>query len=174
MTIEASQKLLAEAEKNIAQNLAEWSRLSSEVSRVGIISTRWYSEVIQNLKSSSEDFLSRVELNKSKIDHVEVSGSWELPLVVSEYIQQKNPSFVIVLGCVVKGETPHFDILCSSVTNALMNLQLETRTPMGFGLLTVNSVEQAVARSNKGAEAAEAALRSWISLKKLTEKVSGK
>ncbi len=174
MTIEASQKLLAEAEKNIAQNLAEWSRLSAEVSRVGIVSTRWYSEVIQNLKSSSEDFLSRVELNKSKIDHVEVSGSWELPLVVSEYIQQKNPSFVIVLGCVVKGETPHFDILCSSVTNALMNLQLETRTPLGFGLLTVNSVEQAVARSNKGAEAAEAALRSWISLKKLTEKLSEK
>ena len=90
--------------------------------------------------------------------------------MVSEYIQQKNPSFVIVLGCVVKGETPHFDILCSSVTSALMNLQLETRTPMGFGLLTVNSVEQAVARSNKGAEAAEAALRSWISLKKLSEK----
>lgn len=174
MTIEASQKLLAEAEKNIAQNLAEWSRLSSEISRVGIISTRWYSEIIQNLKSSSEDFLSRVELNKNKIDHVEVSGSWELPLVVGEYIQQKNPSFVIVLGCVVKGETPHFDILCSSVTSALMNLQLETRTPLGFGLLTVNSVEQAVARSNKGAEAAEAALRSWISLKKLTEKVSGK
>ena len=174
MTIEASQKLLAEAEKNIAQNLAEWSRLSSEISRVGIISTRWYSEVIQNLKSSSEDFLARVELNKSKIDHVEVSGSWELPLVVGEYIQQKNPSFVIVLGCVVKGETPHFDILCSSVTSALMNLQLETRTPMGFGLLTVNSVEQAVARSNKGAEAAEAALRSWISLKKLTEKLSEK
>lgn len=174
MTIEASQKLLAEAEKNIAQNLAEWSRLSAEISRVGIVSTRWYSEVIQNLKSSSEDFLSRVELNKSKIDHVEVSGSWELPLVMSEYIQQKNPSFVIVLGCVVKGETPHFDILCSSVTNALMNLQLETRTPLGFGLLTVNSVEQAVARSNKGAEAAEAALRSWISLKKLTEKLSEK
>ena len=170
MTIEASQKLLAEAEKNIAQNLAEWSRLSAEISRVGIISTRWYSEVIQNLKSSSEDFLARVELSKSKIDHVEVSGSWELPLVVGEYIQQKNPSFVIVLGCVVKGETPHFDILCSSVTSALMNLQLETRTPLGFGLLTVNSVEQAVARSNKGAEAAEAALRSWISLKKVSGK----
>lgn len=170
MTIEASQKLLAEAEKNIAQNLAEWSRLSSEISRVGIISTRWYSEIIQNLKSSAEDFLGRVELNKNKVDHIEVSGSWELPLVVSEYIQQKNPSFVIVLGCVVKGETPHFDILCSSVTSTLMNLQLETRTPLGFGLLTVNSVEQAVARSNKGAEAAEAALRSWISLKKLSEK----
>ncbi len=174
MTIEASQKLLAEAEKNIAQNLAEWSRLSAEISRVGIISTRWYGEVIQNLKSSAENFLGRVELNKNKIDHVEVSGSWELPLVVSEYIQQKNPSFVIVLGCVVKGETPHFDILCSSVTDALMNLQLQSRIPLGFGLLTVNSVEQAMARSNtrsnKGAEAAEAALRSWISLKKLSEK----
>ncbi|MEI7440643.1 MAG: 6,7-dimethyl-8-ribityllumazine synthase [bacterium] len=170
MTIEASQKLLAEAEKNIAQNLAEWSRLSSEITRVGIVSTRWYGEIIQNLKSSAEDFLGRVELNKNKIDHVEVSGSWELPLVLREYIQQKNPSFVIVLGCVVKGETPHFDILCSTVTNALMNLQFETRTPLGFGLLTVNSVEQAVARSNKGAEAAEAALRSWISLKKLSEK----
>ena len=174
MTIEASQKLLAEAEKNIAQNLAEWSCLSAEISRVGIISTRWYGEVIQNLKSSAENFLGRVELNKNKIDHVEVSGSWELPLVVSEYIQQKNPSFVIVLGCVVKGETPHFDILCSSVTDALMNLQLQSRIPLGFGLLTVNSVEQAMARSNtrsnKGAEAAEAALRSWISLKKLSEK----
>jgi 6,7-dimethyl-8-ribityllumazine synthase len=148
--------------------------LSAEISRVGIISTRWYGEVIQNLKSSAENFLGRVELNKNKIDHVEVSGSWELPLVVSEYIQQKNPSFVIVLGCVVKGETPHFDILCSSVTSALMNLQIESRIPLGFGLLTVNSVEQAMARSNtrsnKGAEAAEAALRSWISLKKLSEK----
>ena len=70
MTIEASQKLLAEAEKNIAQNLAEWSRLSSDISRVGIVSTRWYGEVIQNLKSSAENFLGRVELNKNKIDHV--------------------------------------------------------------------------------------------------------
>jgi 6,7-dimethyl-8-ribityllumazine synthase len=93
-----------------------------------------------------------------------VPGAFELPLAASYAIQQ-GAEAVIALGVVIQGETPHFDYVCESATNGLTSLQLESKTPIGFGLLTVDTEAQALARAglegskeDKGAEAVQAAL----------------
>jgi 6,7-dimethyl-8-ribityllumazine synthase len=161
MTVEASKKLLQNAQKDFGA----WKKEIADLRKVGIIYTAWYPEIIEGLRESALAFLNSVELNHSKIDQLKVSGSWELPLAVSSYIAKNSPDFVVVLGCVIKGETPHFDILCNTVASELMRIQVDSKVPLGFGVLTMNSIEQANARMDKGTEAAEAALRSWIQLK---------
>lgn len=161
MTIEASKVLLENARKDFSA----WKNELSQIQRIGVLYTSWYPDVIESLKATASNFYSALEIPESKIDFVKVSGSWELPLVAKSYIQAKKPDMLLALGCVIKGDTPHFDILCQAVASELMRLQVEETTPLGFGVLTVNNLSQAQARSDKGAEAAEAALRSWIQLK---------
>lgn len=161
MTIEASKILLDNARKDFAN----WKKEIAEIKRIGVFYTAWYPEVIESLRATASNFYSALEIPESKIDFIKVSGSWELPLAVKVYIDSKVPDMVITLGCVIKGETPHFDILCQAVAAQLMQIQVSEKIPLGFGVLTVNSLQQAQARNDKGAEAAEAALRSWIQLK---------
>lgn len=163
MTIEASKKLLEKA----VHDFAAWKKEIAGIRKVGILYTAWYPEVIEGLRESALEFFQQLEVASSKIDQIKVSGSWELPLAVNTYIQKEKPDFVVTLGCVIKGETPHFDILCQAVTGELMRIQVESGTPLGFGVLTVNDLPQATARLNKGTEAAEAALRSWIQINKI-------
>jgi 6,7-dimethyl-8-ribityllumazine synthase len=168
MTISESKKNIQNALKDIQQ----WQKYSNKINRVGIFTTTWYPEVISGLNSSCSELLEALHIEENKIDRVKVSGSWELPLAVSAYMKKSKPSFVIVLGCVVKGETPHFDILCNTVANNLMSIQLEEGIPLGFGILTVNNETQALQRMGKGAEATEAAFRSWLALEKTSVKVN--
>ena len=105
-------------------------------------------------------------LNKKNVRNykiVNVPGTYEIPVVLSNLINQYDG--FIVLGCVIKGQTPHFDFLCTSVFNALMNLSIKTKIPIGNGILTCNNYEQALNRSdpskkNKGREAAKACIES--------------
>jgi len=161
MTIEASKILLENARKDFSA----WKKEISELKSIGVLYTSWYPEVIESLRATAAKFYSALEIPKSKIEMIKVSGSWELPLAAKAYIDAKKPDMIVCLGCVIKGDTPHFDILCQAVATQLMSLQVNEKTPLGFGVLTVNNLAQAQARQDKGAEAAEAALRSWIQLK---------
>ena len=163
MTIEASQKLLIAAQTD--RRL--WQTVTPSVRTVLIVKTSWYPEILSEMEASAKAFLTELHIPESKIRTETVSGSWELPLVVEELLRQPSSEidFVLALGCVVRGSTPHFDILCPAVTTALMDVQLRTRTPVGFGVLTVNTESEARERANKGAEAAEAALRTWVLLR---------
>ena len=104
------------------------------------------------------------KLRKNKIYNFEiitVPGTFEIPVVVSNIID-KYDAF-IVLGCVIKGQTPHFHYLCSSVINALVNLSIKSKKPIGNGILTCNNKKQAVKRANpnikdKGGDAANAVI----------------
>ena len=103
-------------------------------------------------------------LNKKNVRNykiVNVPGTYEIPVVLSNLINQYDG--FIVLGCVIKGQTPHFDFLCTSVFNALMNLSIKTKIPIGNGILTCNNKKQALKRANpknkdKGGDAALAVL----------------
>lgn len=162
MTIEAS-KILLENAKN---DFASWRQEITQLKQITVIHTSWYPEVIESLCASAREFFTALEIPSGKIEFIKVSGSWELPLVAKAYLAaNKKPDMILALGCVVKGATPHFDILCQAVATQLMQLQVSEKTPIGFGVLTVNNLEQALARNDKGAEAAEAALRSWVQLK---------
>ena len=105
-----------------------------------------------------------LKLKKNKISNfqiITVPGTFEIPVMVSNLID-KYDAF-IVLGCIIKGQTSHFQYLCSSVINALMNLSIKSKKPIGNGILTCDNKKQAVRRANpdkkdKGGDAAEAAI----------------
>ena len=104
------------------------------------------------------------KLKKKKIDNfniINVQGTYEIPVIVANLTSKYNG--FIVLGCVIKGQTPHFDFLCSSVFNALANLSVTSKIPIGNGILTCINKKQAIERANpnnknKGGEAAIAVL----------------
>jgi 6,7-dimethyl-8-ribityllumazine synthase len=132
--------------------------------QVVVLKTLWYPEVIEGLYESTQKYWTDSGLSPDNFACVEVPGSFELALAAQMAFEGrlegiKRPAdIVITLGCVIKGETPHFDFVCSSCAQGLRDVQLKANKPLGFGVLTVNTLEQALARRNKGFEASQAAL----------------
>lgn len=130
--------------------------------RVAVISASWHKGICDALVAGVHRAL---EAAKVKIEPViYVPGSFELPLA-AQYALDAGFDAAVVLGVVVRGETPHFDYVCQGVTDGVMKVSLERKKPIGFGVLTVDDVDQATARSgisgskeDKGFDAAVAAL----------------
>ena len=131
--------------------------------RYVIVVGRFNHHVVDSLVEGAVDILMRHGVDADNIDIVHVPGAWELPLAVKRALQVVKPDAVIALGAVIRGGTPHFEYVAGGCNSALGSLQLEFDTPIANGVLTVNSIEQAIERSgtkagNKGAEAAMAAM----------------
>lgn len=129
--------------------------------RVCLAVSRFNSLVTGRLEKGARRALVEAGVPDGQVDSVTVSGAWELPYAVRRVQGQYDA--VVALGCVVRGETPHFDYICDAASRGLMDCQSEGRTPVGFGLLTTETLQQGLQRAggkhgNKGAEAAEAAL----------------
>ena len=141
---------------------------SSDLSKtkVAVISTSWNQEII---KPMLEDCLSTLEdYNLEKISYV-VPGAYELPFMAQ--VLCKNYDAVILLGCIIKGETPHFEIISQSISDKVLETSLNKNTPIIFGVLTTNNEAEAIERAAyKGAEYAISALNVLDTLKKLSEK----
>lgn len=138
--------------------------------RYVIVVGRFNHHVVDSLVEGAVDSLVRHGVDEDSIDIVHVPGAWELPLAVKRALRVVKPAAVIALGAVIRGGTPHFEYVAGGCNAALGNLQLEFDTPVANGVLTVNSIEQAIERSgtkagNKGAEAAMAAME-MVSLMK--------
>ena len=95
-------------------------------------------------------------LNKYKIKIINVPGVFEIPVTISKNLK-KYDAF-IALGCVIKGQTPHFDFISQASTNAIMDLSIQSKKPIGNGIITCLNKKQALARKKKGAEAANAVI----------------
>ena len=128
--------------------------------RYAVVVAKWNSFVTDGLLKGAVDTL---EAKGFEAQVFEVPGAFELPLVCQE--AAKSPAFaaVIALGAVIRGDTPHFDYVCTGVTQGITQASLTTGRPIAFGVLTTDNVEHAIARSrddanNKGAEAALAAI----------------
>ncbi len=131
--------------------------------RVAIIASRYNAGVCHSLASAAVEALRRGGLGDEDIDVVRVPGAWELPLAVARAVNDPETIAAIALGVVIRGDTTHDEHINRAVSMALMQLGLESRKPIGLGLLTCNTPEQAQARAggehgNKGTEAAEAVL----------------
>jgi 6,7-dimethyl-8-ribityllumazine synthase len=131
-------------------------------SKVAIISARWHQDICEALITGAKRALKEAGITESEI--VYVPGSFELPLA-AQLALNAGADAAVVLGVVLRGETPHFDYVCQGVTNGVMEVSLKLDKPIGFGVLTVDSVQQAVARSgvagskeDKGYDSALAAL----------------
>ncbi len=123
--------------------------------------SRFNSLVTGRLEKGARRALVEAGVPDEQVDSVRVAGAWELPYAVRNV--QEDYDVVVALGCVVRGETPHFEYICEAATRGLMECQYEGRTPVGLGLLTTETLQQGLQRAggkqgNKGAEAAEAAL----------------
>jgi 6,7-dimethyl-8-ribityllumazine synthase len=131
--------------------------------RVGIVVSRFNESITRALVDGALDALVRHGVRFEDIDVLWVPGAWELPLAVRGAMATEHYDAIVVLGAVIRGETPHFDYVAGEASRGLADASIEGEIPVGFGLLTCDTVEQAEARSggahgNKGWDAALAAL----------------
>ena len=129
--------------------------------KVLIIQANYYKDISTALLKSAKNELK----NFAKINIISVPGVFEIPVVISKNLK-KYDGFV-ALGCVIKGQTPHFDFISKSTTDAIMNISVESKKPIGNGIITCLNKNQAIARGKKGREAANA-VKTILSLKNVT------
>lgn len=131
--------------------------------RFSLVVSRFNSFITERLLSGALDGLKRAGVSEGDVEIVKVPGSWEMPVVVAEIVGQKRHDGVICLGAVIKGETPHFEYVAGEAAKGLAQISLASGVPIAFGILTTNTLEQAIDRAgakggNKGFEAAMTAI----------------
>jgi 6,7-dimethyl-8-ribityllumazine synthase len=125
---------------------------------VAIVAARFNGEITNKLLASALEELDEAGVRREAITVMPVPGAFELPLAAMALAKTRRYACVVALGCVVRGETPHFDFIASEAASGLQLAALETGVPVAFGVLTVDVIEQAEARVSKGAEAVRTAL----------------
>ncbi len=131
--------------------------------RFGILATRFNDFLVSKLVEGAIDAIVRHGGSRELITVVKVPGAWELPLVARLMAKSKNYDAIVAVGAVIRGSTPHFDYVAGEAAKGLAQVQLQSEIPIGFGVLTTDTIEQAVERSgtkagNKGFDAAVAAI----------------
>ncbi len=142
--------------------------------RFGIVVSRFNSFITERLLDGALDCLKRHGCREEDIEIVWVPGSFEIPLVAKKMAKKSSYNAVIALGAVIRGETPHFDYVAAEVSKGIAAVSLETEKPVIFGVLTTDTVEQAIDRAgtkagNKGWEAALTAIEMVNLLKEMEE-----
>ena len=137
---------------------------SGEGMKVGIVVSEWNENITQALLEGARETLKANGVNESDIVVEIVPGSFELIFGCSQMAKKHEVDAVIAIGCVIRGDTPHFDYICQAVSSGISKINVEGNVPVIFGLLTTNSQEQAEERSggilgNKGDEYAVTALK---------------
>ena len=128
--------------------------------KILIINSNYYKNISQNLVFNAKKVLKKENFKLSILD---VPGVFEIPVAISKNIKKFDG--IVVLGCVIKGQTPHFDLICSSSFNSIINLSIAHMKPIGNGIITAFNLKQAEERSNnkkklsKGSEAANAVIK---------------
>ena len=117
-----------------------------------IVNANYYKDISSGLLKSATNLLPK----NSKVKIINVPGVFEIPVTISKNIKKFNG--FIALGCVIKGQTPHFDFISQASTDAIMKLSINSKKPIGNGIITCLNMKQAKARKKKGAEAANAVL----------------
>tara|TARA_B100000401_G_C52787854_1_gene711768 strand:+ start:1368 stop:1838 length:471 start_codon:yes stop_codon:yes gene_type:complete len=137
--------------------------------KIGIIISEWNSEITKKLYDGAKKTL--IDFGYNDIITEYVPGSFELPIASQIILEKNSLDAVICLGCVIKGETKHFDFICNTTANGIKDVSLKYNIPVIFGVLTDNNIQQSIERSggkygNKGVEAAISAIKMISILKK--------
>ena len=138
-------------------------KLVSQDIRVGIVAARFNEFIVSKLLSGCEDVLVRHGVREEDIAVAWVPGAFEIPLIASKMAKSGKYDAVIALGAVIRGSTNHYDYVCSEVSKGVANVALASDVPVMFGVLTTDTIEQAIERAgtkagNKGAECAQGAI----------------
>ena len=137
--------------------------LKADGFKFAIVASRFNDFVVGRLIDGATDVLVRLGANSDDITIYRVPGSWEMPLTAKKVVETKRFDAVICVGAVIRGETPHFDYIAGEVTKGLSQVSLQSGIPITHGVLTVDTVEQAINRAglksgNKGCDAAMSAV----------------
>ena len=138
-------------------------QLSASGLRFAIVVSRFNSFITERLLAGAMDALTRTGAAPDAVDTVKVPGSWEVPLVAGELARQHRYDAIICLSAVIRGETPHFDYVAAEAAKGVAHASVDTGVPVAFGVLTTNTLEQAIDRAgakggNKGFDAAMTAV----------------
>ena len=147
-------------------------QLDAKGLKVAIVAARFNNFIVDHLISGAIDYLERHGLDDTGITLVRVPGAFELPLVCHKLAASGQYNGILVLGAVIRGATPHFDYVCAEASKGIAQCMLQTGVSVGFGLLTCDTIEQAIERAgskggNKGIEAAAAMLETLRVLEQL-------
>ncbi|MFN7947744.1 MAG: 6,7-dimethyl-8-ribityllumazine synthase [Blastocatellia bacterium] len=131
--------------------------------RFAILASRWNDLIVSRLIGGAQDALLRLGAREDQITQVRVPGSFEIPLAVKKLAESGRYDAIICVGAVIRGETPHFDYIAAEVTKGIAQVSLSTGVPVSYGIITADTVEQAINRAgvkagNKGFEAAMSAV----------------
>jgi len=137
--------------------------LSGGQLRVAIVTTRWNDFIVERLLTGARDALKRAGVDESRIDTATAPGAFEIPFVARQLADTGRYDAIVALGCVIRGATAHFDYVAGEAARGIAAVARETGVPVSFGVLTTDTIEQAIERAgtkagNKGAEAALAAI----------------
>jgi 6,7-dimethyl-8-ribityllumazine synthase len=138
-------------------------QLQAQDLKFALVATRFNDFVVDKLIGGAVDYLLRHGAVRENLTIVRIPGSFEMPVVTRRLADKGEFHAVICLGAVIRGATPHFEYVASEVSKGLATVALESTVPVGFGILTTDTLEQAIERAgskagNKGVEAAQAAL----------------
>ena len=131
--------------------------------KIAIVATRWNEFIVERLTAGAKDALIRHGVSESAVDLAMAPGAYEVPFIAQKLAATGRYDGVVALGCVIRGATPHFDYVAGEAAGGVAAAARETGVPISFGVLTVDTIEQAIERTgtkagNKGAEAALATL----------------
>ncbi|GAB9470767.1 6,7-dimethyl-8-ribityllumazine synthase [Globisporangium polare] len=127
-------------------------KLDGKGLRVAIVHAKWNAEIIEALVTGAKSELRKAGVAEQDIVVLEVSGSYELPFAASRVIASQKVDAVICVGCLIKGDTMHFEYICEAVSQGIMRVQLDTQVPVMFGVLTVLTEQQAKDRAGLSAK----------------------
>jgi 6,7-dimethyl-8-ribityllumazine synthase len=142
--------------------------------RFGIVASRFNDFIVDRLLAAAVDTLTKHGVAHSDIEVVRVPGAFETPLAIKKMAASRRYNALIALGCVIRGATPHFDYVAGEASRGVAQLSLAHEIPIGFGILTVDTIEQAVERAgtkggNKGADAALAAIQMATAMRQMEQ-----
>ncbi|WP_041721124.1 6,7-dimethyl-8-ribityllumazine synthase [Pseudodesulfovibrio piezophilus] len=138
-------------------------QLNAQGVKIAIVAARFNDFIVDRLISGATDYFVRHGGSEDNLTLVRLPGAFELPIAAQKLARSGDYDGVVVLGAVIRGATPHFDYVCNECAKGVAQASMETGVPMGFGLLTCDSLDQAIERAgskggNKGVEAASALL----------------
>ncbi len=147
-------------------------QLNAKGLKVAIVAARFNDFIVDRLISGAVDYLTRHGGSEEDLTLVRLPGAFEMPIAAQKLAKSGEYDGIVVLGAVIRGATPHFDYVCNECAKGVAQASMETGVPMGFGLLTCDSLDQAIERAgskagNKGVEAASALLETIRVLEQL-------
>ena len=149
-------------------------KMSGDGLKIAIVATRWNDFILERLIAGARTALSQHGVPEDTIDLAYAPGAYEVPFVAKKLAQTGRYHGVVALGCVIRGATPHFDYVAGEAASGIAAAARETGVPISFGVLTTDTIEQAIERAgtkagNKGAEAALACLETITLIRSIEE-----